>query len=81
MTTRLPPLMWGQLPHPQWALRRAGGLRTKLLLGNEQGGWRSGDRVEGRKCQSGENAFILQTPLSIHKVPSTEEGFHQQKDW
>lgn len=56
-------------------------MRTKLLLGNEQGGWWSGDRVEGRKSQSGENAFIPQIPLSSHKVPSTEEGFHQQKDW
>lgn len=33
------------------------------------------------KSQNGEKAFIQQTLLSIHKVPSTEEGVQQQKDW
>lgn len=44
--------------------RPAGGrMRTKILLGNEQGSWWSRDRVEGRKSQSGENAFIQQNTV------------------
>lgn len=37
----------------------------------------AGTRLE--KSEWGD-AFIPQTPLSTHKVPSTEEGFQQQND-
>lgn len=67
------------------AIRRAGGMRTKTLLGSEQGCRCSGDGLEGRvqdgKSQSGENAFTQHTWLSDHKMPSTEEGCQQKKNW
>lgn len=44
----------------------------------QETGW-SG--VRDWKSQSGGNAFIPQICSSIHKVPSTEEAFQQQKDW
>lgn len=56
--------------------RQSGG--TKIPPGNEQGSRWSGEglegRVQGRRSQSGENAFIQHAQLSGHKVPSTEEG-------
>lgn len=48
------------------------------------GGQGSGDRLEQGprlESQSGGDAFMPRTLLSIHKGPSREGGFQQHKDW
>lgn len=66
--------------------RGAGGeTRTKILLKKwgGAGGQESGDRLEQvtRLEKSEWWGCIHSTLSSIHKVPRTEEGFQQQKDW
>lgn len=55
---------------------------TKTHCENEQRCQWSGDRLQKREQGSenlgGENAFIKQALLSIHKVPSTQKGFTQK---
>lgn len=56
---------------------------TAQEMGGGAGGQESGDRLEQvtRLEKSEWWGCIHSTLSSIHKVPSTEEGFQQQKDW